>query len=151
MRRRSQQVEKARFRGRPPVFLRRPSQRLQQDRRVEDVANPRLRPVVLDQPDDDHVVEGAITRGLIVDEMHVRAIAPLIRCEGAPFDRTAHGAGELGKSPFGIVVGGVRGSQPIDEVHERGAGPLLARRERIVRLERNQEVRDKRSQPLEQL
>ena len=102
-------------------------------------------------PTIDHVVEVAVARGLIVDQMHVRAIAPLVRCEGAPFDRTAHGAGELRKSPFGIVVGGVRGSQPIDEVHERGAGPLLARRERIIRLERNQEVGDKRCQTLEQL
>ena len=70
---------------------------------------PRLRPLVLDQADDDDVVEGAIARGLIVEQLHVRAIAPLVRSESAPFDRTAHGAGELVMSPFGIVVGRVRG------------------------------------------
>ena len=69
-RRRRQQIEEPRVGGAAAILLRRPAERLQQRRRIEDVPPRPLRPFGLDQPDDRDVVEVAVARGLIVDQMH---------------------------------------------------------------------------------
>src|SRR6476469_8815147 len=70
---RTQQIQKPRVGRGAAIFLRRPPERFQERRRVEDVATGPLGPIGVRHADDGYLVEVAVAGRLIVEQMEAAA------------------------------------------------------------------------------
>ena len=129
--RRRQQVEEPRVGGGAPILLGRPAERLEQRRRIENVAPRPLGPVLVDHADNRHIVEIAVAGGLIVEQVHGAAVVG-VGDERLILDPAPHGNAQFVDGPVGIAVCGVHCRQRRQHVDDRRTCAPLARCERIV-------------------
>ena len=116
---RGQELQKSGLGCSTPILFGRPTKRREERRRVEDVPLRPVRPFAFDEADDRDPIEFAVTRGLIVEQLH--AVAGRIRQERLLLNPPVHRAGHLRDGHRSIVVLGVRR-------RERLSGPPEPRR-----------------------
>ena len=111
------------------VLFRRPAERGQQRRGIENVSFRPIRPLALDKADKGNLVELAVSRRLIVDELDPRAVR--IRYEGLLFNPPSNTRRHRRDVNRRIVVRRVRAGERVENVAHRRSSPAQAGAARI--------------------
>ena len=126
-------------------FLRRPSERFQKHGGIENIPPWPLRPLVLDEPDDRHVVEVAVSCRLVVEEMH--AVCSVWNLKGLFADPAPDGRRQIVNRPRRVVMPLTRRRDTVKDFEQRVAAEPFACGEFAVRFKRSKVTLQEVDQP----